>query len=134
MMGGFFKNKGAYLIDVVSGKITPIIENTTIIQCKMDFSENTLITLLHSGNVNIYDVKTNKLKTSGKIMDATATYEKQKPQLVATDKSLYVTLPKTGEIMKIETGNLANIQKIKVSSTPYRITVLGAELNRKGEE
>jgi hypothetical protein len=131
---GYTAAKGAYSIEVASGKITPIIENTTIMQCKMDFSENTLVALLHNGNVNIYDVKTNKLKTSGKIMDATATDEKQKPQLVATDKSLYVTLPKTGEIMKIETGNLANIQKIKVSSTPYRITVLGAEMNRKGEE
>jgi hypothetical protein len=131
---GYTAAKGAYLIDVVTNNITPIIENTTIMQCKMDFSENTLIALLHSGDVNIYDVKTNKLKTSGKIMDATATDEKQKPQLVATDRSLYVTLPKTGELLKVETSKLSNSQKIKVSGTPYRLIVLGAEMNRKGDD
>jgi hypothetical protein len=131
---GYTAAKGAYLIDVTNNKITPIIENTDIMQCKMDFAENTLVALLHSGSVRIYDLKTNTLKTSGNIINVVDKTETQKPQLVATKKYLYVTLPKTGEIQKVATANLSNSQKIKVSGTPYRIAILGAEMNRKGEE
>jgi hypothetical protein len=131
---GYTGAKGAYLIDIAMNKVTPIIENTTIMQCKMDFAEKTLIALLHNGEVYIYDVKTNKLKTFGKIIDVVATDEKQKPQLVATDRNMYITLPKSGDLLKVETAKLTNNQKIKVSNTPFRLVILGAEMNRKGEE
>jgi hypothetical protein len=47
---------------------------------------------------------------------------------------MYITLPKSGELLKVETAKLSNSQKIKVSNTPYRLTILGAEMNRKVEE
>ena len=131
---GYTAAKGAYLIDIAMNKVTPIIENTDIMQCKMDFAEGVLIALLHSGEVKIYDVKANTLKASGKIIDAVDKLDTQKPQLVATQRNLYVTLPKTGELLKVETAKLTNTQKIKVSNTPYRIAILGAEISRKGDD
>jgi hypothetical protein len=100
----------------------------------MDFAENSLVTLFYSGEVKVYDLKTNSLKSSGKIIEAVAKDEKQKPQLVATQRSLYITLPKTGELLKVETAKLTNSQKVKVSITPFRIAILGAEINRKGDD
>lgn len=131
---GYTAAKGAYLIEVGADKISPIIMNTDIMQCKTDLAENHLIALLHSGEVQVYDLKTNMRKSASKIIDAVAKDDKQKPQMVATKKFIYVTMPKTGEILKIEVANLSNIQRVKVSNTPYRLTIMGYELNRKGDD
>ncbi|MGL4630097.1 MAG: hypothetical protein ACRCVT_02730 [Leadbetterella sp.] len=131
---GYTAAKGAYLIDVVQSTIAPVIENTDIMQCKVDLSQENLAVLLHSGEVRIYDLRTKTLKVSGSITQATDKSEKQKPTLEATRKYVYVVLPKTGEVLQAETKNLSNVKKIKVSSTPYRIAILGAEINTKGDD
>jgi len=131
---GFTAAKGAFLIDISANKLTPIIESLDIMQCKVDYSNKQLVSLLHSGEVQIFDLKTNKLLSSGKIIESTDKASTQKPQLVATQRYLYVSLPASGEIIKIKTAQLSNIQKIKVTNTPYRIAILGVELNKKGDE
>lgn len=126
---GYTAAKGAYLIDVVNNKISPIFENTDIMQCVTDYSMQNLVILLHSGEARIYDLKTNTLKKSGNIIAVTEKTETQKPTLVATKKNLYLTAPKTGEIVHVEVANLSNIKRIKVSATPYRMSIFGFESN-----
>ena len=124
---GYTAAVGAYLIDPVADKVTPIIESTDLIQVKVDYAGNKLIALLHNGEVKIYDLKTNSLVKSGNVIGATAKDEKQKPQIEATSKYLYITQPKTGELLKVDVADFSKINKIKVSTTPYRLTVLGIE-------
>ncbi len=131
---GYTAAKGAYLIDATMDKVTPIVENVDFTQCKVDYAERNLVTLTHSGELSIFDIKTNTRKASAKVIDLVAKDEKQKPQLVATSKYVYISSPKTGEILKIETANLSNVQRIKVSATPYRMTLFGYELSRKGDD
>lgn len=131
---GYTAAMGVYLIDPATNAITPILEDKTLMQAKTDYAGETFITLSHSGEARIYDLKTNTLKTQGIILPATDKDEKQKPTLVATKKYLYLTQPKTGEVLQIPTGNLATSTRIKVSGTPYRISVAGLELNRKGDD
>ncbi len=124
---GYTAAKGAYLIDVAGNQVTPIVQTDDIMQVKTDYANNSLITLMHSGEVKIFDLTTNTLKTSGNILSATAKDEKQKPQLEATSRYLYLTQPKTGELLTVRTDNLSQTSRIKVSGTPYRLTVVGTE-------
>ncbi len=127
---GYTASKGAYLIDVATERVTPIIENTDIMQCKTDYSGENLIVLLHSGELNIYNLQTGTLKLKANIISKVERTETQKPQIVATKKYAYVTSPKTSEILQVELTNPSNIMRIKVNGTPFRLTVLGMETNK----
>ena len=126
---GYAAAVGAYVIDASTSKVTPIIESADLIQVKVDYAGNNLIAFLHNGEVKIYDLATNTLKKSGSIVSAVAKDETQKPQLEATSQYLYVTQPKTGELLKIDIKDFTKVNKIKVSSTPYRLSILGVESN-----
>lgn len=124
---GYTGSMGAYMIDVVSKSITPILESSDLIQVKIDYAGNNLIALFHSGEVRIYDLTTNTTTKSGSILESVAKDETQKPQIEATSKYLYITQPKTGELWKVSISDFTKIEKIQVSSTPYRMTILGVE-------
>lgn len=126
---GYTAAMGAYLIDVTNSKVTPVVANKDIMQCKVDYSGNQLVVLLHSGEVQVYELKSNKLLRSANVIAATDKAETQKPQLEATSKYLYITQPKTGQILQVETANLTSKKTIKVSATPYRLSVVGVESN-----
>ncbi len=124
---GYAAAVGAYLIDVENSKVTPVIESAELIQAKMDYAGNNLVAFLHSGEVKIYDLKTNTLKKSGMLVPAVAKDDTQKPQLEATARYIYITQPKTGELLQVKTDDFAKVNRIKVSSTPYRLSILGIE-------
>ena len=126
---GYTAAKGAYLIDVAANTVTPIIASTDIMQAKIDYAGKELLILLFSGEVRIYDLATNSLKISGNVVTATAKEETQKPQLEATGRYLYITQPKSGELLQIQKTSLSKVNKVKVSATPYRLSILGVESN-----
>ncbi|PSL28713.1 hypothetical protein [Dyadobacter jiangsuensis] len=124
---GYTAAKGVYIIDVASKSVTPVLASTDIMQAKVDYAGNNVVILLHSGEVRIYDLKANALKTSGSVIGATAKDETQKPQLEATSRYIYITQPKTGELLVVNAANLSKSNKVKVSATPYRLAILGFE-------
>lgn len=124
---GYTAAKGAFLIDVKTDRITPIVASDDIMQCKLDYTGAHLVTLMHAGEVRVYDLKANKLETSDQLLPATAKDETLKPQLEATSKYLYVTQPKSGELLVARVGSLSTIRRIKVSAAPHRLTILGME-------
>lgn len=124
---GYTAAKGVYTIDVAAKSVTPVLASTDIMQAKVDYAGNNVVILLHSGELRIYDLKTNTLKISGSVTGATAKDETQKPQLEATSRYVYITQPKTGELLVVNAGNLSKIDKVKVSATPYRLAILGFE-------
>ncbi|OXA90385.1 hypothetical protein [Flavobacterium hercynium] len=123
---GFTAAKGAYLIDVVNDTIKPILANTTIMQCKVSYNQTKLGVLLHSGEFKLYNLTSLQLEKEGKLIAETATDATIKPQIQLTEKYAYVTSPTTGELLQVTLSTLA-IRKIKVSTTPYMITILGFE-------
>jgi hypothetical protein len=123
---GYTGAKGAYLIDVVNNTVKPIIENTTIMQCKVSYNHKKLGVLLHSGEMKLYDLNSLSLDKSATLIAATDTKSTQKPQLELTEKFAYITAPTTGELLQVNLSTLA-ITKIKTSATPYRITIFGYE-------
>lgn len=124
---GYTAAKGVYIIDVAAKSVTPVLASTDIMQAKVDYAGNNLVVLLHSGELRIYDLKSNTLKISGSVTGATAKDETQKPQLEATSRYVYITQPKSGELLVVSTSNLSKINKVKVSATPYRLAILGLE-------
>lgn len=124
---GYTAAKGVYIIDVAAKSVTPVLASTDIMQAKVDYAGNNLVVLLHSGELRIYDLKSNTLKISGSVTSATAKDETQKPQLEATSRYVYITQPKSGELLVVSTSNLSKINKVKVSATPYRLAILGLE-------
>ncbi|WP_353721628.1 hypothetical protein [Dyadobacter sp. 676] len=124
---GYTASKGVYTIDVASKAVTPVLASADIMQAKVDYAGNNLVVLLHSGEVRIYDLKTNSLKISGPVLGATAKDETQKPQLEATARYIYITQPKSGELLVVNTNNLSKKNAVKVSATPYRLAILGFE-------
>jgi len=123
---GYTAAKGAFLIDVVNNTIKPIFESTDIMQCKVSYNHKKLGILLHSGDIKLYDLGSLQLVKSIKLISETAKDSKQKPQLVLTERFAYVTSPTTGELVQTSFSTMSSV-KIKTSSTPYRITILGYE-------
>jgi hypothetical protein len=130
---GYTAAKGVYFIDLQANSVSPIIENTDIMQCKVDYKGNNLLVLLHSGELHIFNLTTGALKTKATVLGATAKTETAKPQIEATSKYVYITSPKTGEIIQISALTLTNSTKIKVGGTPHRLVILGDETS-KGHE
>ena len=124
---GYTAAMGAYLIDVTTKTVTPIVESTDLIQVKIDYAGNNLIALFHNGEVRIYDLATNTLKKGGSVVGAVAKDATQKPQIEATSRFLYITQPAAGELWQVSTEDFGKVNKIKVSSVPYRLAVLGIE-------
>ncbi len=124
---GYSAAVGAFIIDVNTSKITPVIESADLIQVKIDYTGNNLVALLHNGEVRIYDLKSNTLVKSGNVLTATAKDETQKPQIEATSRYLYITQPKSGELLQVDVKDFGRVGKVKVSATPYRLTILGVE-------
>ncbi|WP_375584113.1 YncE family protein [Cyclobacterium xiamenense] len=124
---GYTGSMGAYLIDVATKAVTPIIESSDLIQIKIDYAGNNLVALFHSGEVSIYDLITNTMTKNGTILENVAKDEIQKPQIEATSRYLYITQPKAGEVWKVSINDFTKIDKIEVSSTPYRMAILGLE-------
>lgn len=124
---GFTAAKGAYLIDVINGTMKPIIQNTTIMQCKVSYNHKKLGILLHSGEFKLFDLNSLQAEKEVKVTAETATDALLKPQMQLTQKFAYITSPTTGELLQFSFEKAAVVNKIKVSSTPYMITVLGFE-------
>lgn len=124
---GYTAAKGAYWIDIVANTVTPIFASADVMQVKVDYAGNNLIVLLHSGEMRILDLKTNSEKKAGPVIPVTAKDDTQKPQLEATTRFIYITQPKSGELLRINADDFSKIEKIKVSATPYRLSVLGIE-------
>ncbi|UPZ17077.1 hypothetical protein [Flavobacterium humidisoli] len=123
---GYTAAKGAYLIDVVNSTVKPIIENTTIMQCKISYDHKKLAVLLHSGDFKLYNISSLQLEKEIKATTATATDATLKPQIAVTEKFAYITSPTTGELLQVNLSS-SEIKKTKVSSTPYMITIIGYE-------
>ncbi len=125
---GYTAAKGAYLINVLNNTVTPIFENTNIMQCKVSYDKTTLGILLHSGNFISFNLASNTVATNEvNIIGATQTTSTQKPQMVLTQRFIYVTSPTTGELLMFNSKNTSDLRKIKVSNTPYRLSIMGFE-------
>ncbi len=126
---GYTAAKGAYLIDVTVGTVTPVIQNTDIMQCKVSYDGTHLGVLLHSGSLRIIDLDNLNTEQDATVIVATDKSSTQKPQLELTSKFAYITSPTTGELLQISLNSPTNIKKLKVSSTPYRLVIAGYESN-----
>ncbi|ABQ06306.1 hypothetical protein [Flavobacterium johnsoniae] len=124
---GFTAAKGAYLIDVVNGTIKPIIQNTTIMQCKVSYNHKKLGVLLHSGEFKLFNLNSLQVEKEAKIIGETANDAALKPQIQLTEHFAYITSPSTGELLQLSFEKMSIVNKIKVSNTPYMITILGFE-------
>lgn len=125
---GYSAAKGAYEIDLNGNTLKAIIESTDILQCKVDYAGNNLVVLLHDGTLKVFDLANGSLKKEGKAISAVAKEDTQKPVLAATAAFAYITQPKSGEVIQVNLNTFAT-KKIKVSSTPYQLTILGYESN-----
>jgi hypothetical protein len=126
---GFSALKGAYFIDIAKNEIKPILETSDIIQCKTDYTGNNVLLLLQNGNVKIFDLLTGSLKTEGNVISPVSQEELLKPALEATSRFIYITMPMSGELLKIKRSDFSEVTKIKVTSQPARLTILGYETN-----
>jgi hypothetical protein len=71
-------------------------------QCKVDYTGSHLIVLLHSGELYIYNLGTGLLVRKDMVIKATEKTSTTKPQLVATQKYIYITQPNTGEVLQVQ--------------------------------
>jgi hypothetical protein len=124
---GYTAAKGAYLIDVVNGTVKPILQNTTIMQCKVSYNHSKLGILLHSGEFKLFNLNSLTAEKEEKVIPETATDAALKPQIQLTENFAYITSPNTGELLQLNLTSMAIVKKIKVSKTPYMITILGFE-------
>lgn len=128
---GYTAAKGAYLIDVTAGTIKPILQSTSIMQCKVSYNTRKLGILLLSGEFKLFNLTSLQVEKEAKVIPETASDATSKPQMQLTENFAYITSPTTGELLQLNLSTMTIAKKIKVSNTPYTITVLGFE-NSKG--
>jgi hypothetical protein len=126
---GYVATKGAYMIDIVANKITPIYAGTDAYQCKVDFAGKKLFVLTLDGKVRIYDLQSGALSKEGNVTAAVASTDTYKPVLEASAKYIYIALPATGEVAQISVTDFSKVLKHKVSSRPVRLALTGFESN-----
>jgi hypothetical protein len=124
---GYVATKGAYLIDIVANKITPIYAGSDAYQCKVDFAGKKLFVLTLDGKVRIYDLQTGALSKEGSIIKAVASTDTYKPVLEASAKYIYIALPATGEVAQVDIADFSKVIKHKVSARPVRLALTGFE-------
>ncbi|WP_031525948.1 hypothetical protein [Dyadobacter crusticola] len=124
---GFTAAKGAYLIDVSKGEVKPVLASADIMQAKIDLAGKNLVALMYNGDVKLFDLASGAEKASGSVIAPVARDEVQKPQVEATARYIYIIQPKSGELLQISTANFARKQSMRVSGTPYRLSILGFE-------
>jgi len=125
---GYTGSKGAYLINVLNKTVRPIFESADIMQCKASYDNTKLGILLHSGNFISFDLSSLAIASSDRnVIAATAKDSKQKPQMEFSQRFIYITAPATGELQVFNIKNSADVKKIKVSNTPFRLTIMGFE-------
>lgn len=124
---GFTAAKGAYLIDVVNATIKPILQSTTITQCKVSYNASKLGILLLSGDFKVFNLTSLQVEKEAKVIPETASDAALKPQIQLTENFAYITSPTTGELLQLNLSTMTIAKKIKVSATPYMITILGFE-------
>ena len=125
---GYTASKGAYLINVVDKSVKPIFESADIMQCKASYDNTKLGILLHSGNFMSFNLSSLAIASSDRnVIPATAKDSKQKPQMEFSQRFIYITSPTTGELQIFNIKNSADAKKIKVSNTPFRLTIMGFE-------
>lgn len=124
--------KGLYEIDINAKKIVPVQAASNVYQAVLDFSGENIVTLDFEGKLRIISTATNSIMKEGKIVEPFSSKD-IKPKyysLQATKKYVYMTLPESGELMKIPTTNLSKKELIKVSQNPYKLTIIGAETDK----
>jgi hypothetical protein len=124
---GYTAAKGAYAIDVVNGTIKPVLQSTNIIQCKVSYNATKLGILLNTGEFKLFNLTSLQVEKEGKAIGQTASDAPSKPQMQLTERFAYITSPTTGELWQLDLATMAIVKKIKVSATPYAITILGFE-------
>ncbi|RFP64314.1 hypothetical protein D0N36_14755 [Hymenobacter lapidiphilus] len=124
---GFSGAKGAYLINLVDNKITPIYAGNDAFQCKTDYAGKNLLVLTLDGKLRIYDLVTGTLKKEGDVLAATPAADTFKPVLEATEKFAYIAVPTLGEVHQIKLDDFSTVVRHKVTARPVRLTVLGFE-------
>lgn len=124
---GYTGAKGAYFINITTKTVTPIFESDNIMQCKLDFAGENLHILMHSGLLKIFNLNTGNLIREANVIAQVERTDKQKPTIEATNRYTYITMPKLGELYQIDNNDLSKIVKIKVSATPFRLTIVGFE-------
>ena len=124
---GYTAAKGAYLIDVAAGTIKPILQSTNIMQCKVSYNTSKLGILLFSGEFKLFNLTSLQVEKEAKVIPETASDATSKPQIQLTENFAYITSPATGELFQLNLSTMAIAKKIKVSTTPYTITILGFE-------
>jgi len=124
---GYVGSKGAYLIDIVANKITPIYEGNDSYQCKVDYSGKNLLILTLDGKLRVYNLSTGAIKKEGNVISAVPSSEAFKPVIEGTSRYVYIALPSSGEVHQINMEDFSNVVKHKVSSRPVRMSLMGAE-------
>jgi hypothetical protein len=126
---GYVATKGAYFIDIIGNKITPIYTGADAFQCKVDFSGKRLHVLTLDGKLRIYDLASGSVIKEGGIINAVVSTDTYKPVLEASSKFIYIAQPTTGEVAQIDVTDFSKVIKHKVSSRPVRLTLTGFESN-----
>ncbi len=125
---GYTAAKGAFLINVLNKTVKPIYESTDIMQCKVSYDNSKLGILLHSGNFISYNLSSLAIESNEvNLVGPTPKTSTKKPQMVLSQRFVYVTTPETGELQIFNIKKSSDFKKIKVSANPYRLTIMGFE-------
>lgn len=124
---GYVATKGAYMVDILNNKITPIYTGNDAYQCKVDFSGNKLYVLTLDGKLRIYDLALGTLIKEGSVTSPVASTDTYKPVLEASARYAYLAVPAGGEVLQIDVTDFSKVVKHKVSSRPVRLALSGFE-------
>jgi ABC-type Zn uptake system ZnuABC Zn-binding protein ZnuA len=124
---GNFGAQGLVRIDPAEGKLTPITLPMRYSGFTLDKETGkTLYTVTTDGKLHAIDPLTGKILTS---IDAVTPFvfknKVPRPGLTATQQSLYITDPATGEVVEVNVKDMKVTRKFDVGGKPVRLAAIG---------
>ncbi|MGM9507428.1 hypothetical protein ACS5NO_06870 [Larkinella sp. GY13] len=129
---GFGAALGVYRIDLVTNTLTPLLKTDQLHSFKIS-NDGDVFAMLTDGTLKGFNASGSALHDL-KVVDAIAADAKVKPDFSITKRYVYVTDPVKNQIIPVLRSSFSAKPAISVPGKPYRIVVIGAQQDKKGEE
>ncbi|WP_400192523.1 hypothetical protein [Hymenobacter sp. B81] len=121
---------GVFRIDPVSNTMTSVGSTTRFVRAALDDAGETMLVLGEDGTLTVYDAATGARRASrslGGLLDVAAAT----PYLVASRHYVYLTNAPQGKVHMLRKDNLADQATFPVSGSPFRLALVGADVDEE---
>lgn len=129
---GYNAKGGVYRIDVVKNEINPLLASDQVSLFRVDNEGREVFALLTDGTLRVFDGRTGAALTSAKVSEPIDPAAKVKPDMVVSNRFVYISQPDQREIRVVQRGTLARQTPLPLTTRPAKLALFGAQVDAEG--